>query len=276
MAATVRPRAATPTARRERRSSATAVLRRLAAVVAAAACVTPAAATGTPPAPSLVFVLAGQSNMIGRARPVSAGAPSDPRLLVWRGKWRAAVDPIPSSDGMSRGDAGVGPTMTFGLGVLAGRPTATVGIVMCAVGGTSIDQWAPQAKLYRRCVDAAADAARSVGGRVAGILFLQGENEAVSCRPWRAGFELTESAFERDLGPVPFLLGQVGSLAPRSQPQCLAQVQADHAAAAAAHAEITLVPTADLPVGLDGLHFTVQAELILGRRFADAWLETQH
>src|SRR4051794_24840886 len=99
--------------------------------------------------PVKVFVLAGQSNMVGIAQPVALGTAAVPNLLVWRaGHWEPAADPLQGR--------GVGPGMTFGKEVLGALPEdTTVGLVMCGASSSSIGDWQPEGILYARCVRAA-------------------------------------------------------------------------------------------------------------------------
>ncbi|HKP17847.1 MAG TPA: sialate O-acetylesterase [Gaiellaceae bacterium] len=237
-------------------------LRAVAAACVVAGVVASASASQPPAAAAIrVFVLAGQSNMGGRGLPVSDGTAGVPNLLMWRqGGWQPAADPLVYA-------GGVGPGMTFGEGVLAREPDAQVGLVMCAKSSSGIDRWQPGQALYDNCIAAA----RATGGTVDGILFLQGEEETHvpdGAGTWARGFAATEAAFERDLGPVPFVLGQIGVLDPEKAPYQQA-IRDAQAAAVAGHPEIALVPTADL--ANDGYHFTVDAQKILGSRFAEIW-----
>jgi hypothetical protein len=217
--------------------------------------------------PIQVFLLAGQSNMVGRGLPISDGTGPAPGLLQWRDDaWVPADDPLgPPGDP----ESGVGPGMTFGIGVLGHEPPGTtIGVIMCARGGSSIRDWRPGESIYNKC----RRVARAAGGQIAGIVFLQGETEAAKPNGgevWATGFGRTERAFEREFGPVPFVLGQIGSLDPERAPYQQA-VRDAQTAAAAAHPEVALVTSTDLPLQ-DALHFTADAEKTLGTRFADAW-----
>jgi hypothetical protein len=228
--------------------------------------VTRAAPPRTSPRPAQVFVLAGQSNMVGQGQPLSLAAPTDPRLLLWRdGKWQVATDPLGSPDLRRRG---VGPGMIFGLQVLKRQPGETIGLIMCAKNGSSISEWQPGEDLYQRCIQAA----RAAATPVAGILFLQGEDEAhkdaATAAGWSDRFLRVLAGFRADLGErVPFLLGQIGRLPPEWAEQQV--VRDEQARIAATTPGVRLVRTFDLPV-FDA-HFTVAGYRILGARFATAW-----
>ena len=234
-----------------------------AAVVAAF----PAASGSTAPAPpSLVFVLAGQSNMLGRGFPLSAGDPSNPNLFVWRpdnhGGWMVAADPLGDP---SRATDGIGPGMSFGLAV-ATTGTQTVGLIQCADGGSSISDWAFGKKLYHDCLGRV----RSSHATPVGLLFLQGESEARghgAALHWERRFLKLAPHFKKDFGPS-LLLGQIGTITDPSSPW--QQIVRDGQADAAATLGIPLIVTRDLP--MNGVHYTVESYKAIGLRFAAAWL----
>lgn len=214
--------------------------------------------------PLSVFVLAGQSNMVGRG--VGTPSPTNPRLLVWRADgWHVAADPLSTDSG----EAGIGPGMTFGLQVLKHVP-GRVGLIMCAVGGTNIAAWQPEGALYQACLAQV----RAVGLPVAGVLFLQGEADARETRAqalaWPAAFDRVHYAFAHDAGGT-FVLGQIGSIDPAKY--VYQQIIRDEQKAMAAKLGLPLVRSSDLPN--DGGHFTVPAYRVLGARFATAWWRAQ-
>jgi carbohydrate esterase-like sialic acid-specific acetylesterase len=220
------------------------------------------------PTPDEVFVLAGQSNMLGRGFPLSAGAPSDSHVLVWRKKaWKVAVDPLGDPKVQANG---VGPGMTFGLGALQQLQPETVGIVMCAVSGTTISKWQPSRSVYTNCINQV----KTAGGHVDGILFLQGESDATNqsdASNWGKRFTNVLTGFRTDLGTdVPFVIGQIGKIS-ASGFSYQKTVRSQQAAAATAHPGLAMIKTKDLPTGSDGLHFTVDSYKTIGERFATAW-----
>jgi hypothetical protein len=215
--------------------------------------------------PIHVFVLAGQSNMVGRGFPLSLASPTDPRLLIWRdGRWQTASDPLGPP---SNPDSGIGPGMTFGLQLLKKLPSWRIGLVMCAQGATTIQDWQPEKKLYRSCVDQV----RAAGGaHPAGILFLQGERggSVAEASRWPDGFLPLFHAFRRDFGErVPFLLGQIGTFVGLEDAQAVLREQQARLAATLPHTR--LVRSLDLPT--QGNHYTVAGYRVLGARFATAW-----
>jgi hypothetical protein len=219
------------------------------------------------PTPEEVFVLAGQSNMLGRGQPVSKGAASDPRLLAWRknGGWQVAVDPLGDPTDSANG---VGPGMTFGLGAIQMLDPQTVGLVQCAVAGTTISKWAPPHSLYTNCIDQV----RQAGGHIDGVLFLQGESDAINssdAKKWVKRFGITLNAFRTDLGfDVPVVIGQIGRLSGFPYQKTVRDQQAR---AVTMYPGLAMITTLDLGTQSDGVHFTVGSYKTIGTRFASAW-----
>src|SRR5262249_22178848 len=102
------------------------------------------------------------SNMLGRAQPVSDGTGPTADVLEWRtSAWQPASDPLGSP---ANPDNGVGPGMTFGVGVVDHLPAGTmVGLIMCAKGEASIKEWLPDGGAYRACKTQV----KAAGGHVA-------------------------------------------------------------------------------------------------------------
>lgn len=234
---------------------------------ALAASFTAAESTGSGlPVPQEVFVLAGQSNMLGRGFPLSKGAPSDPRLLVWRSDgWQVAADPL--GDPADKAN-GIGPGMTFGLGAVQTLQGETVGLVQCAVSGTTISKWEPPHSVYTNCINQV----HAAGGHIDGIMFLQGESDASNkddASKWAKRFAVVLNGFRTDLGSdVPLVIGQIGKL---SGFRYQSIVRDQQALAARSHPGVAMITTLDLKMGPDGVHFKPGSYKQIGTRFASAW-----
>jgi hypothetical protein len=182
---------------------------------------------------TLVFILAGQSNMSGRGGATSGVwdgvvppecAPS-PRILRLSPalRWEEAREPLHA--GIDVGNVvGVGPGMPFAHAVLAAGKgagaTATVGLVPCAQGGTPLANWTRGTELYERMVTRAR-AGCNGGSELAAMLWYQGEADTMK----REDAELYQGRMEafvrdvrRDLGRPDLLVIQVLSLIVFSPP----------------------------------------------------------
>jgi sialate O-acetylesterase len=218
-----------------------------------------AAADAIPP-PSVIFVLAGQSNMIGRGKMDGVvPTPTNPNLLIMHNEWEIAEDPLGPR---GEDDSAIGPGMTLGRRVLEVRPSMRIGLFMCAKQGTSINQWQPNMGPYKNCVSKV----RATGIPVAGIFFLQGETDAknrAKAEQWKSRFLKMLAQFRKDLGKnVPFVLGQIGRLIGNYKAQGIVRnAQTD----AAKEKGLPLVVSSDLAVDpKDGAHFTTDSYRILG------------
>src|SRR5205807_1399114 len=110
---------------------------------ASAPSVTSASVVVQPPAKERfhIYLLLGQSNMVGRDTRTLGSQGENPRVLALDGdgQWVVAKDPIHPREG--RIDPGVGPAISFALEMLKADPTITIGLVPCAVGGTTLKRW---------------------------------------------------------------------------------------------------------------------------------------
>ena len=112
-----------------------------------------------------LFILAGQSNMSGRGDINNKNVynTADPRIVMFGNdhKWRQALEPVDNPvdqiDKVSRdNNAGYGPAMSFGKTLADKLPDATIGIIPCARGASTIMQCQKSRNsnsLYRDCIE---------------------------------------------------------------------------------------------------------------------------
>lgn len=236
-----------------------------------------------------LFILAGQSNIAGRGEIPKSGQNTNPRAFVFGNDyhWRIAAEPIddPSSqvDKVSEDpDAGFSPASAFATSLLEQRPDMVIGLIPCARGGSSIYQWRrslSENTLYGSCLKRVR--AASTMGNVTGILFFQGEADAIDpelyqeselfphewgdrfvdfVNNWRNDLELPE---------LPVVFAQIGSnIAPdifinwavvREQQRSVEMPLC------------VMIKTDDLTLK-DAVHFTPGSYQTIGKRFAEAYL----
>lgn len=90
-----------------------------------------------------IYILMGQSNMAGRGEITEELKNlSDPSVVMLdsTGQWVQAHHPVHFDKPKI---AGVGPGLSFGIAMAKANPSVKIGLVPCAVGGTSIDKWVP-------------------------------------------------------------------------------------------------------------------------------------
>ncbi len=184
-----------------------------------------------------LWVLAGQSNMEGLGDLVDVTPPSPGVMMLGMdGKWRQAEEPlhwlIDSPDPVHSGDpkiraersaiahktrnkgAGLGLPFAEALTRSTGVP---IGLVICAHGGTSMEQWDPAKKgegghsLYGSMMRQF----QLAGGKVKGVLWYQGESDAMGGDAWNRYpqvFARFIEAVRSDFGQpeLPFYFVQIG------------------------------------------------------------------
>ncbi len=154
------------------------------------------------------FLLIGQSNMAGQGiiDEVPPIENENIKMLV-NGYWRKMLVPlhreIPAS--------GIGLAESF-ADAYAKEHNVTVGLIPCAVGGTSLKEWREGGILYENAVNQARLADRTA--TIAGVLWHQGERDS---RPNLAPLYYEKcmkifNALRRDLNlyDVPFVVGGLG------------------------------------------------------------------
>ena len=233
-----------------------------------------------------LYLLAGQSNMAGRG--TLEAQDGQVHAGVWSldrgGVWVPAVDPLHFD---KPGVVGVGPGRSFGLAMAAARQHATVGLVPCAVGGTSISLWQPGAFFADTGAHPYDDALRRMrlaapAGNWRGVLWHQGESDCnkraaplYAERLQRLVERLRAELGHGDMQPVPVVIGQMGRWPGRPWTAWHEMVDRAHRDAARALPAVAFVAADGLGHRGDHLHFDAAAARELGRRCARAMLALQ-
>lgn len=222
-----------------------------------------------------IYLLMGQSNMVGRDTRTLASQADDPHVLALSpdGRWAVARDPIHAQVG--RIAPGAGPGIPFALEMLKADPQVTIGLVPCAVGGTQLRRWVKGGDLYEQAVSRAREASQD--GRIKGVLWHQGEADTSKKENAETyGARLTQmfSDLRQDLGvpDLPIVVGQLGdflTLTPEKNPY------AETVRAAIRHVPelmpgVGYADSAGLGDKGDKLHFSADAQRELGARYAKA------
>jgi hypothetical protein len=215
----------------------------------------------------MLFLLIGQSNMAGRGPVEAQDQVPHPRVFMLNKKyaWVPAVDPVHFDKPAL---AGVGLGSTFGRVIAEEHPDAVVGLIPAAFGGTSLAEWRTDGPLYMNAIDRAREAMAQ--GRLAGILWHQGENDATdhTAGTYVARFAKMIAQLRKDLGAedVPVIVGELGRFFANNGEinAVLAEVpqQVPHSA---------VVSSEGLTDRGDQIHFDSRSYREFGRRYAAAW-----
>ncbi len=247
-----------------------------------------------------VWVLAGQSNMegIGRLRDAMKPHPLV-RAMYMNDEWGVARDPIhvlaESVDAVHSGwpdsrtpraraprgrpnGVGVGPAMSFGREML--RQTGVPqGLLACAHGGSSMEQWDPARKrlgsrslygaMLRRFVKS--------GGQAAGMLWYQGESDAQekSAGQYTRRMKRLVAAVRRDFRQprLPWAIVQLAGVYNWQPDRAVFwnQIQEQQRCLPRLIKNLLTVPAIDLALD-DSIHVAGREMVRLGRRLAQAML----
>jgi hypothetical protein len=234
-----------------------------------------------------LFILAGQSNMSGRGLEFNPDE-TDPRVLVFGNdyRWHQAIEPIDDPTGQVDQvsedlGAGYSPGMAFALASLEHNSRLVIGLIPCAKGASSIKEWQrdlSDQSLYGSCLKRVR--AASTAGQVHGILFFQGEADAVDPdllpehppdpENWPALFISFVQDFRTDLSDprLPVVFAQIGmQTAPSVLPNWDLVKQKQESVQLPWTA---IIVTDDLPLQ-DEVHFTTESYRIIGRRFSETY-----
>lgn len=219
----------------------------------------------------LVFLLAGQSNMAGRGKPLEAqDQTANPRVLVL-GKdrtWMPAVDPLHWDKPPV---VGVGLGLSFGKALAEALPEKTIGLVPAAFGGSAISEWAKGAKHYTSAVERTQVALRD--GTLAGILWHQGESDATAERAavYASKLDRLIEDLRTDLASpeAPFIAGTLAENMNRAGGE---QVNAALRSLPERLKRTGCVEAKGLQLSADGVHFNAASYREFGSRYAQEWL----
>lgn len=215
-----------------------------------------------------LFLLIGQSNMAGRGKVEPQDQAVNPKIFMLTKdlKWVPAKDPLH----FDKPVAGVGPGSQFAREISKADPTATIGLIPCAVGGTSLDQWKDDGALYKDAVKRAKEAMKH--GKLAGILWHQGEADSAPDKvtSYADRFSAMIGSLRKDLQAdrVPVLVGELGRFRPASK------AFNDNLPAVVAKVPLCgLVKSDDLMDKGDKLHFDAASARTFGERYAAGYLK---
>lgn len=244
-----------------------------------------------------LWILAGQSNMEGYGRfPAAEAGTSWVRCFRSDERWDVAEEPLHRLElsprpvhqkiwrahGETRPPAdqrlqGTGLGLAFGK-ALSSQLGVPIGLIPCAQGATTLEEWDPAGRddpldsLY----GALLSRVQACGGRVAGLLWYQGESEALS-GSWSTYEERTEALFaalRADLQApgLPIVMVQLGRYVADEQAALVDgwnQVRDAQRRLAARLPGVRLVAAIDLDLD-DPIHISTSGLKQLGVRLAEA------
>lgn len=218
----------------------------------------------SPAGPDLTFLLIGQSNMAGRAplRETDKKPLPSTLLLDNQGQWIPASNPLNrfASNRKNLSMQRMGPGEGFTRHLHKALPGKRVGLIVNARGGSSIEQWAKGQPLY----DNTLKRLQAVKGlKLSGVLWHQGESNRDDPRYQEKLSRLVQN-LRKDLSSpqLPFIAGQVFGNGPVNE----------HIKTLPRLVPNTGFADKDGLTVFDKVHFDRSSQLLLGSRYADAYL----
>jgi hypothetical protein len=229
-----------------------------------------------------LYLLMGQSNMVGRDLKGMDSQQENPRILSLdaEGKWVVAKDPLHPTVGKI--ESGVGPGHSFATEMLKSEtdPKVMIGLIPCAVGGTPLKRWVKDGDLYEQAIARAKAASKD--GVIKGMIWHQGESDSdkqANADTYGTRLSGMIADLRKDLGQpdLPVVVGQLGeflALTPQKHPHS-ATVQAAIKKIPDTVPHTAFADSAGLGHKGDKLHFSTEAARELGIRFARAMTDLQ-
>ncbi|OMO78830.1 hypothetical protein CCACVL1_14060 [Corchorus capsularis] len=187
--------------------------------------------------------------------------------------WEEARDPLHADIDDSR-ICGVGPGMAFANEVRThGSGIGVVGLVPCAVGGTSINQWARGSGLYNQLVRRGTESVKN-GGAIRAILWYQGESDTSSkqdAETYKGKLEKLIQDLRSDLNlpSLPFIQVALAS-GEGEYVETVRKAQLEMKKLP----NVKCVDAKGLPLKADNLHLTTASEVKVGLMLAHAFLHS--
>lgn len=222
-----------------------------------------------------IYLLAGQSNMMGRGKtqelPLIYKSPPPNVRFYYQGRPKRLAQ-----------NAYFGPEVTFAYEVAKAFPNDQHIIIKAAATGSSIKQWQRGKPLYygllRQLQLALPQYFYGRKRPVEAIVWMQGEQDARSSDAFN--YQPQVKQFIKDLRSdisAPKSLVVMGKVNPKAPAfRMLKVVQAGQAQAAQTLSNAVLVSTEGLSTMPDRVHYNTYGQMELGRRLAQAYINSRH
>lgn len=225
------------------------------------------------------FLMIGQSNMAGRGFIKDVPAIYNERIQMLRnGRWQMMTEPI----NYDRPVAGVSLAGTFAARWCIENPEDNIGLIPCAEGGSSIDDWAIEKPLFKHAISEAKFAMEN--SELAGILWHQGESDSYggNYKTYYEKLHIIVETLRKELNApdIPLIIGGLGDFLGKSGfgENCTEYtlVNAELQKFANEHENCYFVTAEDLSSNPDGIHMNAVSLRRFGIRYFEAFSKKQN
>lgn len=225
------------------------------------------------------ILLIGQSNMAGRGFMEEISPIYNEHINMLRnGRWQMMAEPL----NFDRNVAGVGPATSFAQAWTEDHPDESIGLIPCAEGGSSIDEWAIDGLLTRHAILEAKFAMET--SELVGILWHQGESDSYgeSYKTYEDKLLLLFKHLREELNApdIPLIIGELGHYLGESGfgKSAVEYEQINQILSKVAHTEKNcyFVTSKGLTANPDGIHIDAISQRKFGLRYYEAFLKQKH
>lgn len=220
------------------------------------------------------LLLIGQSNMAGRGYLSDVPAIYNENIEMLRnGRWQMMAEPIH----FDREVAGVGPAASFAAAWALDHPEEKLGLIPCAEGGSSIDEWGADQMLARHAIAEAKFTMET--SELIGILWHQGENDSLNGKHsvYAEKLKAVFDFFRNELGlpDVPIIVGELPDFLGKSGFGLSAtefkEINREMAKVVAEEENCYLVSADNLSSNPDGIHINAESQRQFGIRYYEVF-----
>lgn len=225
------------------------------------------------------ILLIGQSNMAGRGFIEDVPPIYNEYINMLRnGRWQMMAEPL----NFDRPVSGIGPAASFAQAWTEDHPGESIGVITCAEGGSSIDEWIIDGLLTRHAISEAKFAMET--SEIIGILWHQGESDSSGER-YRTYEDKLLSLFkhlreELNAPDIPIMIGELGHYLGEFGfgKSAVEYNQINQILSRVAHNEKNcfLVTSKGLTANPDGIHIDANSQRKFGLRYYEAFSKQKH
>lgn len=225
------------------------------------------------------FLMVGQSNMAGRGFIKDVPLIYNQYIKMLRnGRWQTMWEPI----NYDRPNAGVGLAASFAAAWHLENQDSEIGLIPCADGGTSLDDWNIEGTLFQNAISQAKIAQKT--SNIKGILWHQGENDCQleSAQKYGKKFALIVHKLREELGDndIPLLIGGLGDFLTEgvygAYFASYAKVNEELKDFAQKTPNCYFITATGLSSNPDYIHINAPSQRIFGIRYFEAFRKKQH
>lgn len=225
------------------------------------------------------FLMLGQSNMAGRGFLHEVPSIYNERIQMLRnGRWQMMTEPI----NYDRPVSGISLAGIFAEAWCRKYEKDNIGLIPCAEGGSSLDEWAVDGMLFRHAINEAKFAMEN--SELTGILWHQGESDSYN-GGYKVYFKkllLIVEALRKELGvpELPIIIGGLGDFLGKAGfgKNCTEYnlINEELQKFAFEQDNCYFVTAAGLTSNPDGIHIDAMSQRKFGLRYFEAFSNRQH